>query len=263
MIIYLYGPDSYQRQEKLHWYINEFIKKYSNLTIERFDLELEEDRPKFKDFSVSQSLFGEVKLGIAENIRSAEPKEVLPVIKSILEEKSATLIISEKAKLAKEYDFLLKAHTVQAFPQLSFEGISDFLNQETRKRHLVLDQKSQNLLIGVYGSDTWGLVTELDKLALLDTKDITREVLEKHLDVSLPLNIYNTLSRIQNTGNIGWRLSLLEEIFFRSSDPGMVFNILSTLVQTPADKQKMADYDAAVKSGKLEYEEAILSYLIS
>ncbi len=262
MIIYLYGPDSYQRQEKSKWYIEEFKKKHSHLTIEKFDLEQEKDRPKFKDFSVSQSLFGEFKLGVVENIKAAEPKETILVLKSILEEKNITLIISENAKLTKEYDFLLKAYAVQVFPPLSADEFLDFLIKEAKKRSLLFDPKSRNLLAAVYLGDTWGLVTELDKLALLDTKNITREILEKHLDVSLPLNIYDALSRIQNTRNIGQRLSLLEEIFSQSEDPRRVFNTLATLTQTPAEKQKMADYDVAVKSGKLEYEEALLSYLL-
>jgi len=263
MIIYLYGPDAYHRQEKLKWCIEEFKKKYSALTIEKFDFEQEGELHKFKDFSTSQSLFGEVKLGIVDNVRATDPKEVLPILKSLMEEKNITLIIAEEKKLTKEFDFLLKAHTVQVFPQLKETQFLAFLKKEAQKRNLTLDKESQNLLFGVYEGNAWGLVTELDKLALLKQKTITKELLDKYLDISLPLNIYNALGQIQNTQNVGKRLSLLEELFSRSQDPAMIFNMLSVFIKSPAGKEKMADYDVAIKSGKLEYEEALTDLLLA
>ena len=37
MIIFLYGPDDYRREEKKRWYIAEFKKKYPKSTMGVFD----------------------------------------------------------------------------------------------------------------------------------------------------------------------------------------------------------------------------------
>ena len=83
------------------------------------------------------------------------------------------------------------------------------------------------------------------------------------MNASLPLNIFSTINQMRNSKNIASRLSLLEELLSRSEDPAMIFNIMA--VSPFADKawkEKIADYDVAVKSGKLEYDEALLDMIL-
>ena len=89
MIIYLYGPDSYRRQEKLKWYVEQFKTKHSGLSFEKFNFEEAGDLAKLKDFAVAQSLFDKTKLGIIHNAAATDPKKIAPVLKSILDDKSA------------------------------------------------------------------------------------------------------------------------------------------------------------------------------
>lgn len=279
MIIYLYGPDSYRRQEKLKEIVGDYKKKHSAFSIEVFDLENKGDWEKLKDFIKARSLFAELKLGIIENYRELadkELKEFASLLKENIETKEPVLVLLDNKVPLKDFKFLLespssakasagKAVLSQEFENYTSQKFAVFVQVEAKKRGVNLDNESQNLLAQVYNNNTWGLITELDKLSLLDEKKITKAVLEKHLDISLPLNIFNALAKMQSVSDIGVRLSILEELLFQSKEPAMIFNMLSSsaFAKASADKEKFADYDVAIKSGKLEYEEALTDLLIS
>ncbi len=267
MIIFLYGPDSYRRQEKLKEYVERYEAKYNALSLSHFYLNQESGLEKLKDFSKSQSLFESSRVCVVWGIGDLEgkgEKDLINLLKENLKSKDLTLIINEGKKPTKEFNFLLKEPVISnKFENLSGNELQDFLEKEIKKREIVLDKESQNLLMAAYSGDTWGLVTELDKLSLLDGKKINKKILENHLDIFLPVNIYDVIYKMRDSKSAGARLSLLEELFSRSEDPAMIFNI--TAISSYADKkwkESVADYDAAIKSGKLEYQEALLDLIL-
>jgi len=267
MIIFLYGPDSYRRREKLKEYIERYKAKYNALSLNNFYLDQEVDWGKLKDFSKSQSLFESSRLGVVSgigNLEGADQKELINILKENLEYKDLTLIINEGKKPTKDFNFLLKNPVIfWEFENLIGAELQKFLQQEIGKRNLNVDKEGQNLLVQVYAGDVWGLLTELDKLSFLDERIITAAVLERHVNIALPVDIFSLINQIRNSGQIGVRLSLLEELFSRSQDPAMIFNIMAVSPYSDFSwKQRMADYDSAVKSGKLEYQEVILSLVL-
>ncbi|MBI3046184.1 MAG: hypothetical protein HYY86_01395 [Candidatus Harrisonbacteria bacterium] len=270
MIIYLYGADSYRRQQKLKEIIADYKNKHSSFAVESFDLEQVGGLDKLKDFTKAQSLFDKVKLGIINNgslLDEALEKEYVALLKENSRSKEPTLVISENKKPAKNFSFLLdldKPNLSQEFENLTGGQPEKFLLKEANGRGLIFDKESQNLLLQVYAGDSWGLITELDKLALLDEKKITKKVLENHLHALLPINIFLAIDQMRSSKNIGQRLALLEELLERSEEPRMIFNILAVSPYADSSwKQKAADYDAAIKIGKLEYEEALLDLVVS
>lgn len=270
MIIFLYGPDSYRRQEKLKEIMAEYKGKHSSFSVESFNLEEAAGLDKLKDFTKAQSLFDKVKLGIINNgsfLEGAPQKEYIALLKENAESKEPTLVILENKKLTKDFNFLFdlnKPNLLQEFENLSGGKLKVFLRKEAKKKSLALDWESENLLMQVYAGDTWGLVTELEKLSLLDEKKMDLAVLEKHLHALLPINIFESINQMRYSKNIASRLTILENLLLRSEEPGMIFNILAVSpYQNQAEKEKAADYDAAIKSGKLEYEEALTDLVLS
>lgn len=267
MILYLYGPDSYRRQEKLKEYLERYQAKYQGISLSNFYLDKEGDWEKLKDFSKSQSLFESSKVGVVWNIGNLEDKnrkDLINLLKENLKSKDLTLIINADKKPTKDFNFLLKEPVISwEFENLAGVELEKFLTKKAGERGLVLDKESQNLLAQVCAGDAWGLITELDKLALLNEKKITLVVLEKHLHASLPINIFATINQMRSAGSVGRRLALLEELFSRSEDPAMIFNLMAVSPYGDQNwKVRVADYDAAVKSGKLEYEEALTELAI-
>lgn len=243
-------------------YIERYRAKYSGLSLSNFYLEQDGDWEKLKDFSKSQSLFESSKVGAVFGIGDLEDKnkkDLINLLKENLKSKDLTLIINGDKKPTKEFNFLLKEPVISwEFENLAGTPLEKFLLKETGGRGLVLDKESENLLSQVYSGDSWGLVTELDKLALLNEKKITKKVLENHLHASLPINIFSTINQMRSAGSVGRQLVLLEELLSRSEDPVMIFNVMAVSPYGDQNwKVRVADYDAAVKGGKLEYEEAL------
>ena len=61
-------------------------------------------------------------------------------------------------------------------------------------------------------------------------------------------------------GDLRGRLTALERMFAENEPPAKVFNIIA--YQLPGRLEEMAAYDLAVKSGKMDYEEALLDLVL-
>ena len=266
MIIYLYGPDSYRRQEKLNEYIERYKEKYAS-GAGVFYLDKDEDFLRFKDFCKSQSLFETSKLGAVFNFGELEKgglKEFISLIKENLKNKDLTLILNSDKKPTKDFSFLLKEPIISHnFDALEGAELRRFLDVEIKKRKLELDPKSKELILSGLGKNTWEIVLALEKLSLLDEKKIDQKVLEKHIDLLPAIDVFAHINKMRDGYSVGSRLATLEELFERGADSAMIFNIFAASPYLNQDQKiVMADYDAAIKSGKLEYDEVLLDLML-
>ncbi len=277
MIIYLYGSDSYRRQEKLNEYIERYKEKYTS-GAGFFYLDKNEDVVRFKDFCKSQSLFESSKLGVVYNFGELEKgdlKEFNSLIKENLKNKDLTLILnSDKPRTradsmrggqsTKDFSYLLKEPVIiHNFDILGGAELKKFLDLEIKKRKIELDAKSKELLLSGLSNNSWEIVLALDKLSLLDEKKIDQKILEKHIDLLPALDVFGHINKMREGYSVGSRLGTLEELFERGADSAMIFNIFSASPYLNKEQKiMMADYDVAIKSGKLEYDEVLLDLML-
>ncbi len=261
MIIFLYGPDSYRRQQKLNEYVERYKAKFPGVLPAAFDLGEEEGLAKLVDFVRSFSLFSASRLGIVrgiEELEKAGKKEAGKMLKDMCATKEVTLIILADKKPSAELAFLLEAPAIShEFPELKGDGIQEFIKKESAARGIALDVESQYLLMQGCGADAWAIAQELDKLALLGKPAVTKRMTEALTDLSAPINTFALINGLRDGRQRGARLAALEELLEKGGDAAMAFNIIAASQGSSEWKQKMADYDAAIKSGKLEYEEAL------
>ena len=267
MIIFLYGPDSYRRQEKLKEIISDYKKKHSGLSIQHFDLSDGSAPALFRNFLKSNSLFDSFKLGViwgGEYLEGSEEKDFRKSLKENLEDKKSVLILIFEKKPIKDCAFLLKSPVIfQEFENLSGAHFTIFIQKEADKRELKIDNESLGLLARAFSGNSWGLVTELEKFSLLSDKKITSDTVRAHMDVFNEINIFDALNKIRSSRSPAERLKIFEELLVRNSDPAMLFNMIAISPYGQKEwKELMADYDASVKSGKLEYEEALLDMVL-
>ncbi len=252
MILYLYGPDSYRRQEKLKWYLEKFKEKHSGLTIESFDLKNEDELIKLKEFSTAQSLFENSKFGILNNLNETDPKGLEDVFKISFDSKILTLAISVEKALPKDFKFLNNRDGIVAeeFKLPTVADFASFIKTEADRRKIKLSLDQSRILAQNYQNDTWGLMTELEKMRLGGSPESFEEI-----------NFFMLVTKLQRAGNAKQALPALERLL-SENDPAMLFNFLASRASGNA-KIKMADYDAAIKSGKLEYEEVLLDAILA
>lgn len=260
MLIFLYGPDDYCREAKKRELILEFRKKHSGFSIGYFDFSEEGTFAEFKNFVGNQSIFEPIKLAVITGIFEVQDKKFPEEIKKFSGDKIVTLLISEPDKPPKAFSFLLdkKKCLVQEFALKKGAAWKAFIRQEMKNIGVELSPAALDFLAAAYQSDSWRLVTELQKLAFLRRK-VNKEDLER-LDVALTPNFWNTIQDLKSSSLIR-RFTTLENLFALNEPAGKIFNILA--YQWPEKAPRFAAYDLAVKSGRCDYEEVLVDLLIS
>jgi DNA polymerase III delta subunit len=262
MIIFLYGPDDYRRSEKKRALIAEFSKKRSEIGLGVFDLEDKNALEPLAEFLRTQSIFEKAKLAVLENAFELDAPKLAKLLKPFVEEKNVTILIAEKDKPVKALAFLLEKPTIsQKFEQLAGAEFVAWIGAEAKENGVKLTAAAAHFLASVYEGDTWGLVTEIQKLAGLGKAGAPID--KKDLDVfdfEVAPNYWGLINGLKSF-DIKNRLYAFETMLAGNDPPAKIFNILASQWQEKIPH--MAEYDLAVKSGKVDYEEALVDLLIS
>lgn len=236
-----------------------FRKKHSNLGLGLFDLEAEGAIDNFLEFTRNQSIFENVKLAILENAFEIDAEKLAKSLKPLATERSTTILLSEREKPVKALAFLLeKTSVAEKFENLGGAEWGAFIRAEAKKLGLTLAASATQFLGAVYQGNSWALVTELQKLAVLKSS-IEKKDLDV-LDLEVAPNYWALLNGMKSY-DARVRLVTLEKLFAINDPPPKIFNILAA--QAGEKTQRMAEYDLAVKSGKLDYEEVLLDLALS
>jgi DNA polymerase III delta subunit len=261
MIIFLYGPDDYRRSEKKRSIMAEFSKKRSEIGLGVFDLEEKTAVESLDEFLKTQSIFEMAKLVVLENAFALEASKLAKLLKPFVEEKNITILIAEKDKPLKALAFLLdKPVLAQKFETLVGAEWTAFILTEAKKNDVKLTIAAAQFLGTIYSGNTWGLITEIEKLrgfksgGLIDKKDLDI------FDFEVAPNYWGLINGLKNF-DIRNRLYAFETMLAGNDPPAKIFNILAS--QWQEKTPHMAEYDLAVKSGKVDYEEALVDLLIS
>ena len=259
MLIFLHGADSYRRVQKLNEIVEAFRKKQSNLSHERFDLADDDEFLRFQVFAGNRSIFNPVRLAVLdrfERLAGAEAKALKEILKSNHKSEGLIIILNSATKPTGFATILKTPSKVQDFPALKGLAINGFIKETTKSLGITLDASTMRALSQTFGSDTWGIATELERMAL--AKAGSALSVRKVADNFFPL--VNTLKYGRSLED---RLVALETILSdRKDEPAKVFNMLAFRLRSEAEANLLADYDVAIKSGKLEYEEVLLDYAL-
>ena len=258
MIIFLFGPDDYRRTQKKKDIVAEFGKKHSSRGIGMFDLVETDSLEKLKEFLGNQSIFDDAKLAEIENAFEIDAKTIKALIQPFLENKKVNILMSEHDKPVKVLEFLKeKPVWSQSFEVLKGSQWEEFIRNEAGKNEVKLDAAALEFLSAVYAGDSWALATELQKLGSAKSA-ITKKDIET-LDLEIAPEYWPVLMGLRGK-EIGGRLRALETLLAQGDPAPKIFNILAS--QWKEKIPAMAEYDFAVKSGKLEYEEAVLELVL-
>ena len=264
MLILLYGKDSYRLLKKAAYLEAKYKEKHAGLSIKKFDFEKEGEEellPEISYFKNSQSLFESVKLGIIKNAFAVnEITRWKKILLSLLEDKTVTLILLSPTKPPVTLKFLLSPPVQnQEFTDYSPAEWRSFITSEASERKIKLSPVALNIIQNTTNKDPWLLINELDKIALLKKPEITPEDLTA-LGLVSPYEFFYALRSLTDK-EVGKRTSALEILRLQNEDPAKIFNILA--YQREVSKITMACYDQEIKSGRLEYEETLLEFVLT
>ncbi|HVM77330.1 MAG TPA: hypothetical protein VMU07_04215 [Candidatus Paceibacterota bacterium] len=288
MIIFLYGPDDYRRSQKKRAIISEFEKKRSELGLGYFDLEEKTALDDLGGFLRNIPMFESARLAVLENTFEIPAEKLAAVLKPMANEKGIQVLIAERDKPLKALAFLLEKPVLsQKFETMESADFARYIKEQAQERGIALADTAALFLATVYAGQTWAAITELDKIASLKgiaasgvsvapavstpaasssgdgSKFATLITVDKkdldQLDLEIAPNYWALLNGLKSF-DVRNRLAALEKLFSMNDPAPKIFNILSA--QAGDRMPRMAEYDRAVKSGKLEYEEALLDFVL-
>jgi len=254
MLFYLYGPDSYRRNQVLRdTILAGYQKKHSGLSVQEFSFENDEALEALTAFLSSNSLFDTTKLAIITEPEEGKPKPLANLLNEFVEDKNKTIVVVANKKLTKEFAFLFeKPIKSQEFELLDRPHMLSFLKKEAERLGLVtIDAKVLNTLVDAYESDTWAAMTELEAIASGKQFDPPQSVPD----------FFPLIQGMKGGGVLGKQLRALHHLF-EHYEAAAAFNMIASMADA-GSKMQMADYDVAIKSGKFDYPEALLDLVLS
>ncbi len=260
MIFFLYGTDGYRRLKRKQAIVAELKKKYPDIVFGKFSLTEDGGAEDFLNFAKGQSLFSSKRICVLENIETLPAKEAKELLWQFLEPKDVAVIIADQAKLVKGAEFLIKnpAHA-EEFSELSGSQLLSFVKSLAKESGTRLSLGAERKLAALYGKDTWGLATEIKKIASLDPK-LADETLVEGLGTMPDMDYWPMLNSLKGR-DLSLRLKTLAMLFARREDSAKTFNILAAATKPQAGR--FAEYDISIKSGKMDYQEALLDFVLA
>ncbi len=258
MIIFLYGSDDYRRHKTKEEIAAKSEKNHRGAKPSVFNMEDKDGIDNFEAFIKNQPIFETSKSAIIENAYAANPVMLGKSLKLIIADKSTNVLLSERKKPVVALSFLLKDPVkVLEFDNLEGLELIAFIKTEAKTLGMAIDDAAARFLGGVYGGDSWALVTELQKLASFKSS-ITRKDLDA-FDLLIAPDYWSLVNGMKSS-DMRNRIVALEKLFSINDPAAKMFNILAS--QWREKTVQMAEYDFAVKSGKLNYEEVLLALVL-
>ena len=259
MIILLYGPNTHPLSQKLTHIKDQYEQKYNGISQRVFNPEKEDSITDLKNFCQNDSLFESNKLGIIKNLEDWPEKEIKKLLESNTDNKSTTLIVTSTKKPKAIFSFLLKKPvTSQEFKTWTERDTHNFIKQESENKNINLTKEAVTLISQKYGNNINTTSQEIEKLSLLNKKEIDVK------DIKLINNEQNFdfffLFKKLSSNNVGEKLTAYHALKLQNEDEAKIFNMLAGSWNTKKKDAALLDKD--IKSGRLEYNEAILKLII-
>lgn len=278
MIIFLFGPDSYRRNQNVKKLIEEYQQKHPSMDFLVADLEDEPDNwEKVRDFLNQPSMFTDAKLVVAKESGAVDKKEWRAILKEQIKTEKTFVLISDRGKPAADFKFLKeKAFKSEEFGELSGRALETFAKKESARRGLNFSPDGWRFFLDYLenqpGERSWLVITELEKITLsnfrqpIELADLKTVIywFSKSDFYSLIRPLLGFPLRLvgdEASGDGRTKLGVLEKLFLQKEEPARIFNTLAYMAPG-RQLEKLADYDVAVKSGRLDYEEAILDFAL-
>jgi hypothetical protein len=243
MLFLFVGQDSYRRSIKKKEWMAAFAAKYPDCLASVFDVSDASTEEEARVFCAASPLFSSLRMAVLENCEAGGDFTDEIIARCSASQTVHAVAVFEKnpgkkvANQAKEvYEF--------ALPKDLEWG--QYVEVEAKRFGLKTTDPRVVLASNNWNLSPWGLSTELAKIAMGASQKEERVV-----DV-----------RAFAYGRLSDRLSQMQISFSGGSPWQMIF--YTTAAMTGKQNTPLfAEYDAAIKSGKIDYEEALLDFAVS
>jgi hypothetical protein len=210
-------------------------------------------------------MFVDSKILLVYEPQETDEKEWIETLKKEVKTEKNFLILSDSKAPGKKFQFLARS-PVQAQEFNSLEGVrlEMFVKKEAIVHGLTFSPLALQFFIHSLSEGTersWRAVRELEKIKLAKfVQPVQKEDLRELLFWRGETKLFLLGKKILASQNVGQNLGILETALFQE-ESSYVFNTLGFQAVGKV-ALTLADYDISVKSGKLEYEEALTGFIL-
>ncbi|RMD61771.1 hypothetical protein D6833_07790 [Candidatus Parcubacteria bacterium] len=255
MIVILTGPDSYRRGKRRRELFAAFHAQFPGAAEMSVDDATEDAFEQAHAFLRTGGLFSPAKALLLRALPFSK-EQLHTLLREADKEKSLLFCIS-LAAVPVQHQQLVRgsAYRHEKFPVLRGAAWRAFIQEEAAQRGLLLTDEALRFLALAYVGESWMVATELEKLRYAGKATITLGDIGGRYSydaASLP----RLLRSIAFPAPLRERVSALEQLFASGESAVKIFHLLAYYNKSRI--HEFARYDVAVKSGKLEYEEALV-----
>jgi DNA polymerase-3 subunit delta len=241
MVIFLYGEETFQSQEKLLEIKNKFLSKNptgSGLVV--FDFKEEKkniDFAKISEAISSKGLFFSKQLLILKNLIGFAEDEVtektlnfLKKDKNIFEDQDLVVIFWEEKKISEKnklFKLLFEKSKKQEFPRMDVGKLANWIAKKTKEENpkVIFSKEAVEKLISYTGGELFSIEQEIKKLANFKSEGIIEgKDVESLVNAKINSNIFNAIEAI-SCGDKKTALKLLHEQLEKGEDPHYIFSM--------------------------------------
>lgn len=273
MILFLYGPDTYRRTKIMREQYDAQRKKYPHVDVLHVDLgENPEDWEKVRDFCAQPSMFTEKKIvmvresGALGKDFAKEEREWIRVLKDVAKDDAILFIISDARAPKKAFQFLCEVSVrCERLEELEGKELQVFLSQEARTHAISFTPEALRFIVRAAASKEdrsfciVGWCAQIVCAGFQSPVGISDVMQFVHDDARE--EVFTCAKEINYARDFSARLIALEKTLLHGVDAAHLFNSLAIVVRGE-DILRLADYDISIKSGGLEYEEALVGFAI-
>lgn len=210
MLLFLYGENTYQLQEKLKQIKEKFIKDIdpSRLNLDTVDGSKEGLEKMISTIKASPFL-AEKRLIVIENIFSNKSSDIVKSLGDFIKNSSEVhddnfniiVFVQDGSKLGRTSfaQFLKKSKYVYEFKPLEGFAINKWIKQYVRGKEARIDEDAIKSLVSLVGNDLWQLESELDKLiAYAGDRRISNEFVHILVSGNFDDNIFHLVDALGN-----------------------------------------------------------------
>ncbi len=231
MIIFLYGKNSYQINEKLSELIDKHrIKNPSGLNFISLDF-LESPLKDYEDNVINSSLLPEKKLIILKNIEKTDTEKLLELITSqnlVKRDDIISVFVSFSDSKSKLSEYLIKKpNQSQNFKLLNSYEAKDWAKKLLNSLDIEITGEALDFLLSCCGSDEWRLESEIKKIACFKIKGLVgKPQMEELVVISKNHNVFELTNALANK-NKNKALEALHKILENNEKPTEVLGMLA------------------------------------
>lgn len=242
-----HGKNQYLSLRAVNQYIKDNFPNHELVTYQAESTDLN----RIIDELYSPSLFSTPKIYLLKRVYRNKQKEILiENITKIIEDKDMDLVIWEDQKLrsnTRYVKFFKSRNCIEEFDEFNKRTFPAWAKEELKNYNLNIDTNTLRALIERSNYEPERYINNLNKLKLLDTKDIDIKILDQTVADTLETDIWKLMDYI-NQSNTQAITETLEKLLEYKTDPNYIIAMIARNLRIAIQTKYLIDINTPEKS---------------